>query len=797
MWLSFNILSSMVDLTGVDPVDLGRRLTMSTAEIESIDYMNAHLKTVISARITDMKPHPNADKLSLLEVDTGSASLPIVCGAPNHKKGDIVALATVGTVFPGGFTISKSKIRGQESQGMLCSERELGLSDEHSGIMILPPDTPLGTPLSKLFPDWVDIRLEIDNKSITHRPDLWSHTGFAREIGAILGRPVKDIIKWDLEKECAGGDGITVTIKSPEASPRYSGLVVKGITIAESPSWLKAMVTAIGMRPINNIVDITNFVMAEVGEPMHAFDRSKLHGGEIIVRLASQGEPIMTLDGQTFELCSEDVVIADAAGPVALAGVMGGGNSEIEDSTSMIVLEAANFNPVNIRKTAARYTQRTEAAIRFEKALSPELTKAALLRCYDLIKQIIPGAHASSPIVDGYPVPMKPVSIEITTDHIRKRLGENIDDARILSILESLDFRITRKGNQLTIGVPHYRATKDITIPEDVVEEVGRIYGYDNITPVPPMVACAAPQKNHFRLFERSVKRILSGHFNLIETSGYSFVGEDMLNRMGMNEDRELRLANPLSSEMDRLRRSVVPNVVKNVADNQRYHDEFGIYELGRVYLKDDRKSRDLIAERTMVAGGVFAKKGDDPLFYRAKNIVRGLADRLEIAGFELVPAASDIPSWAHPVRAAALMAGGVRAGIVAEIHPDIADRFEIRGAAALFDIDCTALFGAPRREMTFRDLQRFPEVPFEISVLADERTYSSELCAIIEKTSNLVRQTGIVSVYTGAPIPEGKKSVSIRTIFSSQEKTLSPEEVQSLQQGVIAALTKKGFQLR
>lgn len=797
MWLSLNILNQMVNTSGISPEEMALRITMSSAEIDSIEHINGHFKTIYAARILDVKPHPNADKLTLVDLDAGSKKYRVVCGAPNHKKGDIVPLATVGTVFTEG-TIKKTKIRGEESEGMLCSERELGLSDDHSGIMVMPPDTKIGAALSDLYPHRMDVRFEIDNKSITHRPDLWSHEGFAREIGALYNRPFKSVVDYSLLDTLKNRTELSVKTLNPEASPRYSGLVVTGIKIEESPDWLKAMVESIGMRPINNIVDITNYVMVELGEPMHAFDRKKLNGNTIFVRLAADKEPLMTLDGSTFELMPEDIVIADAKGPIALAGVMGGGNSEIEEGTTEIVLEAASFNPVNIRKTANRYAHRTEAAIRFEKSLSPELTIPALLRCYDLIRKIIPGAEAASEIIDSYPVKQKSISIETSTDFIRKRLGQQIDDARIRSILTSLDFKLKGDGARLSIGVPHYRATKDISIPEDIVEEVGRIYGYDNITPVAPMVTCEPPRKNEFRLFERRVKNILSTHHNMIEVSGYSFIGEDTLNRLKVNEDLELFLSNPLSKEQDRLRRSLVPNTIENIKLNSRYFEEFQIYELGRVYLKKSRKSGDLAEEKTMTAGALFRKKSNTPLFYEAKRIVIGLLEKLQVSGYTLVPETKELPPYAHPGRSMVIMIGKERAGLIFELHPEIAAAFDISGTAALFDIDLAALFNAPKRNTAFMELQKYPEVPFEVSVIADRRVYAGDLCLLIEKSNReLIQSVEVVSIYEGSPIPEDKKSISIKVIFASKERTLTPEEIEKLQKKTIEVLNKNGYQLR
>ena len=798
MWISLNIINRMVDTSGIDPEEMALRLTMSTAEIDSIERMNTHLTKVIAAAITRISPHPNADKLTLVDCSTGTATHRVVCGATNIKAGDIVPLALPGTVLSEGFTIEKTVIRGEGSEGMLCSERELGISEDHTGIMILPSGTKPGTPLSELFPHRVDVRFEIDNKSITHRPDLWSHEGFAREIAALFGRPFTSVVDMSLTDTLEDRLPLTVRILDPNAAPRYSGLAVTGIKVEESPDWLKAMVTAIGMRPINNIVDITNYVMVELGEPMHAFDRNKLRGTEIIVRTARQGEVVITLDGQSLTLCEEDIVIADAGGPIALAGVMGGGNSEIQDDTTDIVLEAANFNPVNIRKTANRYNMRTEAAMRFEKSLSPENTVPALLRCYQLIREIIPTAKAASRIIDAYPAKQKRVTIKTSTDFIRKRLGHSVDDKRIIEILSSLAFKVTGPPSDCRIEVPFYRSTKDVSIPEDIVEEVGRIYGYDNIPPSAPMVPCVSPSPNQFRLFERTVKQILTGHFNMTEVSLYSFTGSDVLNRLGVNHDRELRLRNPLSSEQDRLRMSLVPGMVTAVAFNARHTDTFRIYELGRTYHKERREDPSLAAERTMVTGAAYDKKPSSPLFYEAKRAALGLLQRLRIREWSIQPASSSLPPYAHPGRSGIVLVGKRPAGLIFEIHPATLERFDIQGEVAMFDLDLTACYEIGGMPAAFTEISKYPSVPFEVSVIADERRYAKEICDLLLSAGiDLIQSVSVVSVYKGDPIPRGKKSVSLRIIFSSPERTLSPEEIEHLQKQVIERLGRAGFPLR
>ncbi|MFH0975354.1 MAG: phenylalanine--tRNA ligase subunit beta [Spirochaetota bacterium] len=793
-----NLISTITDISGISPEDLAHRLTMATAEIESIKYMNAHFANIVTAKILNVKKHPSADKLTLVDLDAGSENLRVVCGAPNHKIGDIVPLARIGAKFSEEFVIKKSKIRGEESNGMLCSAKELGLSDDHSGIMIFPAGTPIGKTLAEMYPDWVDTLLELDNKSVTHRPDLWSHVGIAREIGALFNRPVKSIINEKLEATFKNADSLKVTINCPNECPRYSGLVVKNIKIAESPDWLKAKVTAIGMRPISNIVDLTNYVMCEVGEPMHAFDRKKLAGDEIIVRMATDGEKLKTLDQRDHVLCSEDIVIADKSGPIALAGVMGGGNSEIEDSTTEIVLEAANFNAVNIRKTAHRYNLPSDASMRFEKSQSPELTRPALLRIYELIKQIIPEAEATTPIVDTYPAKLKEISLTTTTSYLRHKLGEQVPDERIIAILRSLDFGVDVSGETLSIKVPHYRATKDISIEADIVEEVGRIYGYDNIKQMSPLVPCEVPEENRTRKFERQVKSILTANYNMTEVTGYSFTGEEQLKKTGITGDRELRLRHPLSQDQDRLRRSLVPAMLKNIKYNCRFIDSFAMFELGRVYKKEDRTSKDLIVEERRVCGTFYMKDTNEEIFYYAKNAITGLLNALKVKGLRTKPATDNIELYMHPGRTLAIEIGPGVAGHVFELHPKMYKNFDFAGKAAMFDINLETVMSIGKTEIRFAELPKFPDVPFEISVIADKYAYVADIHSIIQKSAkDFIKSIDVFSVYEGAPIPQDMKSVSYRIIFNAKDATLTPQQIDGLQKKVIDALNKGGFKLR
>lgn len=798
MWLSLNILSELVNLKGLDPKEIGNRLTMSTAEIEGIEEERPFLKSIIAAKILKVAPHPNADKLTLVDLFNGVEEVRVVCGAKNHKEGDIVPLATIGTVFSPEFIIQPTKLRGEPSNGMLCSARELGFSDDHGGILILPADTKIGTPLSELFKEWCDTRIEIDNKSITHRPDLWGHFGFARELGAIFDREISDPVDSTLANKISGNKKLKIDIQDPSLCLRYTSLVIDNIKIEESPDWLKARLTSLGMRPINNIVDITNYVMAELGEPMHAFDYKKLKGDKIQIRTAKPNEKIATLDGTDADLTTDDIIIADANGPIAVAGVMGGANSEIDESTTCIVLEAACFKPVNIRKTAHRFNLRTEAAMRFEKSLDPELCPKAIIRCYQLIAETIPGAIPVSEILDSYPLPYKKIAMNISCLKIRESLGKDIPNDRILAILKGLRFDVKQNGDILALEVPSFRATKDVSIEEDIVEEIGRIYGYDNIEPNPPLVPCVPPPINVKRNFERELKNILARDHNMTEVSNYSFVGEEILERLNFNENKELRLKHPLSTEQDRMRRGLIPNIMENVLSNQRYQEYFRIFEYGRAYLKEDRSSKDLAVEKNLIAGAFFDKNSDSAIFYEAKSVVMDLAKKLKIKNITFsVPSGTLLP-YMHPYRTMIVKINEQTAGYIFELHPAIRNKNDVKGQSSFFELDADLLFDSEKEGIKFEELNRFPDVPFEISVVVPHKTYSAELGNIITNCDkNLISDISVVSIYEGAPITEGYKSVSYKIIFSGKDHTLSPKEIEDLQQKIMCTLNQKGYSLR
>ena len=800
MKLSRRWLEDYIDLNGIEDHELMNRLTMSTAEVEEILRIGEHFDHIVTARITAIGQHPNADKIRLATVEYGaSAPLQVVCGAPNIEVGQIVPLATVGTPMPGGV-LKEASIRGFTSTGMLCSEREMGMSDDHGGIMVLPEDTPIGVPLREIV-GFSDAVIDIDNKSITNRPDLWGHVGFVRELSAIYDRPYTYAPDAELPArlyDAETADPLRISNEAPDVCPRYCALVVKNVRVMPSPRWMQERLIAVGLRPINNIVDITNFVLYELGQPMHAFDRRQISGDLIRIRRAAQDEAFATLDERDHLLSSEDIVIADATRAVALGGVMGGLNSEIVDDTTQLVFESATFEATTIRRTAHRHDCRTDSAMRFEKSQDPENAETGIFRALELLLETCPDAVVASELLDSYPGKAEPTSIAITHDFIQRRLGIDIGVDAITRILTGLRFGVSFTDGAFTIDVPSFRATKDIGVPYDIVEEIGRVYGYDNITPVAPAVDLRPPkERNEFRTFEWYARDIFALELGFTEVMNYSFVGEDLIRRGGGEPGRELMLRNALASHHDRLRRDLAPGLLDQITGNLRYFHDFNLFEVGRVYLKEDRQSPDLAQEHTLLAAAMVNAGPED--FYRLKGAIERYLHRLGLNGVSFEPAGDDLPGWAHPGQTAMVTVQRKPVGVLAGLHPPVAKNFDIaRHRVALCELNLGSLFALPKRPLKFKPWSEQPSSPFELSVLADRRVYVRDIEAIIRKAvGKQLMDIGLFSVYEGASVPEGKKSVSYRMVFGDAGRTLSSDEINSLRQGVIDALLAAGFPLK
>ena len=798
--------------TGESAAEIGVRFSLATAEVEEAEEFGRALRGLVAVRVLEARPHPGAENLRIARIQVGpeakAGPREVVCGAPNVRAGLIAAYAAPG-VTVGEIEVGVARIRGVESPGMLLSEAEAGVSDAADLLWELPAATPPGTPLLEVFPRVLDAVLTVDNKSLTHRPDLWGHYGIAREFSVIYGTPLGPYpIREELAK-APGSAGIRVEIDPEPAAglaprcPRYCGLRIEGVKVEPSPDWLRRRLYSVGVRPVSNIVDVTNLVMLELGQPLHSFDAGRVRGGLIRVRRAAAGETMRLLDGSEAKLGVEDLVIADAAGPVALAGVMGGEGSGISADTRSVFLEAASFNAAAVRRTSLR-TVRTDSSARFEKSLDPTWPRLAILRAAGMILELCPGAKVVGPLQDVGFAPPPPIVIEVSPGAIADRLGTPVAPSRSHAILTGLGFQVSggtgkSRDERWKVTVPSWRATKDISIPEDLIEEVGRLHGYGQIQPFAPLWPVAAPEPNVRRRLDRRAKDFLSLHGGLAEVFTYSMVGAAHCRTFGLDPDACLKLRNPMSEDLDRMRREIVPILLEKTRENQRFERRFGLYELGRVYLKDPArmKDRELPRENVRIAGVLSFESKDEANFRELRHLVLALAFHLGAEEPAVAPLAAD-RSWIHPVVGAKVISRGTEIGAFYRIHPGIEGRLELAGDVLAFDLDFDAIAGLERREDRYQKLPRFPFVTFDVAVVAPERTPAAGIEEAIRRgAGGALRRLEAFDVYRGKGLPEGAKSIAFHIAVGEEDHTLSGAEADRLRASVIAAVEGAGFKLR
>ncbi|NQU64215.1 MAG: phenylalanine--tRNA ligase subunit beta, partial [SAR324 cluster bacterium] len=685
MKISLNWIKDFIRIQeNISSRELVEKITLSICEVEGFEETGAHLHNVVVAQVLAIEPHPDADKLSLVTVNTGHHEKRIVCGASNFQLGDKVPFAGEGTRLPGDLMIKKAKIRGIESDGMLCAEDELGLSDDHSGLMILPGDCNVGDTFANLFPDQVDVVMEIDNKSITHRPDLWGHYGFARELGAIFRVPVDEIV---LRPEILAGTGsrlIEVEVLAGDLVPRFTGISVGNITITPSPVWMQHRLSRVGLRPINNMVDLTNYVMLELGQPMHAFDANQIVGKKLTVRLADKGTKVMTLYQKEVTLGENDMTICDAKGASVVAGVIGGLNTGVVDTTNAVFLEAANWDPTGIRKTSTRIGLRTDACQRFEKALDPEMTVLAVQRAVEIMTLTNPNLRVAGDLVDIQNNLNSPVRIKTTYEFICRRLGKDIDKKEIRDILGHLGFTVTGSESELIVDVPSYRRTKDVSIAEDLVEEIGRIHGFNNIVPQAPLFPIQQPTFNKQHQFERKAKTVLSEN-GYHEVYNYPLTNQKIEDVFGIEPESAMRLVNPVAEHQDQMRRSLLAHFVQTLLENQKTNFTFNLFETGRIYHKSASGE---LAEPMRLMMGASNKNGSlGASFFKLKSDLLKLFSRLQIPDFKLLPLTTEIKFYQHMNMSAIIRFGQCNLGEIYSFAPDFMNKLGLNGDVCLVDL--------------------------------------------------------------------------------------------------------------
>jgi len=800
MKVSLKWLQEYVDIT-IPPADLADRLTMAGSEVKEVQVIGGDWENIVVGQLIAIEPHPNADRLRLVTVDLGTDRQTVVCGAPNLRLGDKIAFAHTGAQLIDGhsgqvFRLKSAKIRGIESRGMVCSEKELGISDSHEGIMVLPAEAPVGVSLADYIGDTV-----FDLDITPNRPDCLSVIGIAREVAALTAQSVHlPEIKFE-EAASSIEQQISIEISAPELCPRYCASLITGIEVMASPKWMQQRLLACGMRPINNIVDVTNYVMLEHGQPLHAFDYHRIGGQKIIVRRAAGGETIVTLDGVGRELSTNMLVIADEEQAVAIAGVMGGADSEVTEQTASVLLEAANFDPASVHYTADTLCLPSEARFRFERGISPELTLPALKRATQLIMQLA-GGEAAKGLVDLYPGKMDQEPILLSADQVKRVLGVECGLEQIAGVLASLGFdcKTADSASEVWVTAPYWRS--DIRQAVDLVEEIARIIGYDKI-PV-TMLGQPLPRQNPELIIglKQEVRRgLVDCGFHEVIT--YSLTSLEMLNKLLPEphslEPTPLRVANPMTADQEYLRPNLRASLLAALAANRR-HEDGGIrlFELGKVYLP--RKNE--LPDESEVVCGVLAglrlekswQDNDEFLdFFDAKGVVEDLFHRLSLeAGF----VDGDDESLS-PSKQATIVIAGNKLGVVGELHPKVLSAFEIAESVYLFEIYLTALLPFTIGHKMFQPIPRFPAIVRDMALIVDADITHLRVQDIIGSFP-LVERVTIFDVYSGEQVLAGKKSLAYRVTFCSPTHTLTDEEVNKIQQQILSKLSNEfGASLR
>jgi phenylalanyl-tRNA synthetase beta chain len=768
---SYNWIREFVPKLNTDALPLERLITMHTAECEGIERTGEPLEKACAARIEAVEPipdsHPDSHNVKAFLRTGRYGDKVVVCGAPNCRPGIVSAYAPIG----------RKVIQGIESDGMLASGAELGVNRDAAGILEL--DSQVGAPLPGCVPDWI---IEIDNKSITHRPDLWGHFGMAREVAAIERKRLLDPVKPELVPYDAAA--IAVDIEDPDLCPRYSALVFENVTIKPSPLWLQYRLTAIGLNPINNIVDMTNYIMSELAQPMHAFDRDLLHGDTIFVRRARQGESLLALNEQDYTLSPANLVIADARGPVALAGVIGGMPSAIVAGTRRIVLESATFNAASVRRTSSTLKLRTDASMRFEKSQDPANTARGLARAVELLAELSPGIRLVGGLADQRKEIPAPPPILLPLDWLARKLGKETGSEEVRDILERLAFGVSSPATGVfSVTVPSWRATRDISLREDLVEEVGRMIGYDSIEPKPPAILTTVPPANRERAFERKVRGVFANQ-GFTEVYNYSFVAEADARAFGMDPADHVAVANPIAPNQSLLRMSLLPELRGNVLENSKHQDAFRLFEIGREIHKQPQRLPDEIPH---LAAAIYSKSGDG---------VAGLFEMKRVAEC-LMPGAQARPApsreYEHPTRTAEVHWRGAVVGRLFELHPSLAE-----GRTAMLDLDLALVQQRALKEKKYSTIRRYPASAFDLSVVAGTRELVGDLRDKLAALAGATLESiDYLREYSGPPLPEGTKSVSFRLTAGSPERTLSSEEVGAIRARLIEGMRAQGYDLR
>ena len=811
MKVSLNWIRDYVQLPAdADLKKLAYDLTMSTVEVEDATDLGASFHDMVVGVINTIEQHPNADKLKVCKTDIGGRVEDIVCGGSNLREGMKVAVALPGAMCKwhgeGDLVeIKKSKLRGVDSYGMICGAVEIGLADlfptkEEAHILDLSDfDAPAGTPLADAL-DLNDIILEIDNKSMTNRPDLWGHYGIAREIAALYDLPMTQFPHFDRNVE--NTSGFHVTVEDAERCPRMTGTQIENVCVKPAPYWMQVRIWKTGMRPINALVDITNYVMLATGQPSHAYDSDHI-AGHIIVRRAKAGETLTLLNGKELPLSTDDLTIADDAGIVGLAGVMGGAKDSILPTTSKVILEIANFQAAGIRRTALRYDNRTEASARYEKAIDPERCDQALDLSMQLFSDLYPEMKVTG-LVDEYPRHLKQAEIDVPLSWLERRLGKRLSPDEIKHKMELLGYGITFNGDNMHVVVPTWRSTGDVSIQADIMEEVARMYGYENFEAEPITTTFDGAINQLDKDLERRIKEYLAIRCGMQEIFTYPWMEESYVNAVLQSTEGILSLSTPPSPAERFVRSSLLPNLCKAVVKNERYFNEFSIFETAQVFRDENYTSpydpREKLPSQRKNVAGAFATTDKDitALFRKAKGVVEMMARYVHMEALTFKQA--EKPVWADNVVWLNIYRGDEKVGDLALLAKKVSMACGIKNLnVMLFQLDQDSLVPLKSRTNTFTHLAEYPMTDYDISLLVDGSVQWKDVAQTVRGIkSELLHGAAFVDEYRGKQVPAGKKSLTLRLAIGSKDKTLTSAEIEEVASGVLNKIAKRfGAELR
>ncbi len=791
MLISLNWLKQYIDLDGIEINEMENALTMIGQEVEKIEIAGSNLENVVTAKIIEKEMHPDSDHLTVCKVDNGKEILQIVCGASNHKAGDKVVLAQIGAKLSEDFVIKKGKIRGKESCGMLCSEVELGIGSDKDGIIILPEDAPVGVP----FKDYLGINDIVFELEITpNRPDCLSHIGIARELSAYYGKELKypeTEIKNEIEEKTS--DNVKVTIEDSNLSRRYVTRILKNVTVKESPKWLKERIEAVGLRSINNIVDVSNFILMEMNHPNHVFDLDKIEGNEIKVKSAVKGDKLVTLDDQERELEDGDIVICDSKKILALGGVMGGLDSEVTDNTKNILLEVAQFNPQNVRKTSRRLTLSSDSSYRFERGIDVEDSIKVINRLANLIQEVA-GGEILNGYVDVYPVPHENKVAELNFERLNRFVGKVIPREKVIEILRNLEIDVKDNGETLTLTAPSYRG--DLELEQDYFEEVIRMYGFDNIENILPRVDINKNSTLDTTKLTDRVKTICAS-VGLKEVINYSFIPKDALQKLkftGVSEDKLIDISNPITEDFVTMRPTLLYSLIKNAKDNMnRNVSNIRFFEVSRTFEKAEE-----LAKEDIKVGIILAGENDKTLwnpkpvhydFYDLKGIVEEIFSKLKFQSFSIK---RSVQTEFHPGRSADVFVGKEYIGSFGEIHPDVLENFGLNKKTVLvaeFNIELIKKY--INKPFVYQGIVKYPAVPRDLALVMNENILVGDVLKTIEKIDKKVEKVELFDIYQGIGVEPGKKSVAISILLRDDSKTLEEKEINDIIDKILAKMKK------